>query len=79
MKSGWTSCVQIKVRGYKATKRSAVFNTRKNMSSRVFRKLQGDSQLDLPENSDDDDFDIVPSKSKKNKHIVNPFDLVRFQ
>ena len=46
------------------------------MSSRVFRKLQGDTQLDFPQNSDEEEEDFVPSKGKKKKHIVNPFDLV---
>ena len=47
------------------------------MSSRVFRKLQGDSQLDIQEDVEEDEFNIVPTKGKKKQHIVNPFDLVR--
>jgi hypothetical protein len=49
------------------------------MSSRVLRKLQGESQLDLQHDGDDEEDEINPvaSKGKKKKNVVaNPFDLV---
>jgi len=46
------------------------------MSSRVFRKLQGDSLSNLPENSDNDEEDDIPVNTNKKRNIFNPFDLV---
>lgn len=49
------------------------------MSSRVLRKLQGDKELEISHGDDEDEdelnFTSVKSK-KKQKAVVNPFDLV---
>ena len=49
------------------------------MSSRILRKLQGDKELEISRDDDEDEdvFNCASVKSKKKqKSIVNPFDLV---
>ena len=49
------------------------------MSSRVLRKLQGDKELEIShgDDGDEDEFNFASVKSKKKqKAVVNPFNLV---
>ena len=64
-------------RGYQAVE----IKLRKNrkMSSRVLRKLQGDKELEIShdDEEDEDELTFTSAKSrKKQKAAVNPFDLV---
>ena len=65
------------LRGYKAEQNFK--EKTEKMSSRVLRKLQGDKELEISHGDDEDEdelnFASVKLK-KKQKAVVNPFDLV---
>ena len=71
------------LRGYQvfcvATKLNKISRKNGGMSSRALRKLQGDKDLEISHGDDEDEdelnFASVKLK-KKQKAVVNPFDLV---
>lgn len=63
-------------RGYKAGPK---IKEKRRMSSRVLRKLQGDKDLEIShvDDEDEDELNFTSVKSKKKqKAVVNPFNLV---